>query len=119
MNIFKIKCKIVDSLNNCKYKIYIYDNNKLIYINCTDESGITYFNPQHNGIYKIIVIPPIILRPIYYSKNIYLENNKLQTITFKFKINQSSPIKIKIIDKNYQKLPIEKGVIKLWLSHMK
>ncbi|MBP3635891.1 MAG: hypothetical protein J6J17_05540 [Bacilli bacterium] len=114
----KIKCKVLDSIDEYKFNIKIYDSyNTLIYCGNTDESGTMYFKPKYYGVYKVIITNKKNIYPRKLCSSILIYNNYCHTFLFSFYKclkNKNNPITIILTDKNYKNLPIEKGEILLW-----
>lgn len=113
----KLKCLVRNCLTSYKYDIKIYDSNGLLVFNGkTNDYGFIYFEAKNWEVYKIEIEPPIRIYPSIIKKYFIFKENSCDTITFIF--YKILPIVIKLIDKNYRNLPIEKGEIILWQDHI-
>lgn len=116
--IIKIKCLLCNSIDIYKYEIFIYDiDGNIVYNGKTNDKGYILFKVPYLGIYKIIIKAEKNICPKIISEKILIHKNCPNTILFTFKKlnkNYLSPITIKLTDKNYKNLPIEKGEIRLW-----
>lgn len=106
-----IKCLFEDSIDIEKFYISIFDNNKLVCKGTTDKRGIFSFKGKRLNIYKVVCCYKGKKHVINYKTFICVNNCHDICLYFKKNINFSSPITILLTDKNYQGLPIEKGMV--------
>lgn len=118
---FKIKCLASNTLCIYNYHIIIYDSDFfLVYDGYTNKLGYITFCPQYYKIYHFVIISPKIKNGLIH-KCIVFTNSSCDTIIIEFSILEkiSHSITLYLLDKNYENLKIEKGMIRLWPNHMK
>lgn len=111
MKYIKIKCKAINDLNTCKYHVIILNNKNIIFDGYTKET--IYLNLKI-GIYNIVIIP-CNNKSNKICSTFIVDDNSCNTFNFVF--YKKNPITIKITDKNYKGLPIEKGKIIIWQNN--
>lgn len=114
----KIICYIVNSFSNIPFEVNIYNKNKeLISKGKTDKYGIFNFCSFSCEIYQIIVKSSHKNIFPYQKTQIIYIHSCTKILPFIFFTSIPKPhrlITLKLIDKNYKNLPIEKGEIKIW-----
>lgn len=100
------KIIVLNSISNIK----IYDGNNIVCDRICN--GYILFKGKINKIYKIVITSK-------YGCIIssFIVNKNLNTIIYSFNQNSHKIVTFKLYDSNYENLPIEKGVIKLWQNH--
>lgn len=114
----KIKCLVSNSLDIYKYHIKIYDSKgNIICDSSADDRGVLYFEPKYFEVYKVVVNIRAKIYPNKIIRNVIFTDNGCDTLVFAFK--KLCPIVIKLTDKNYRNLKVEKGEIILWQDHIR
>lgn len=115
----KIRCLLCNCIAYYPYHILIYNHKQhLIYDGFTTKYGVLDFDFPEYGLYKIVIKSNNSWIPKVNKKSIFLSPNcsDLLIFTLHSYCNSKSkdPITIRLTDRNYKGLPIEKGEIKLW-----
>lgn len=98
-----------------KYHVMIYDSLGSLILDCFTVNGKLLFEVPKDGVYKIIVVPPI----MYNTKclNVIIGGNSCKILLFSFERNNNKTVTLTLTDRNYQGLPIKKGGIFLCKIH--
>lgn len=98
--------------NYLRNKVFIYDEDNLVYENIIVNNNIFTFCGKLNKLYMLKVINGSCI----YKKNFVISNSYNEPYVFIFDSNRHL-ITIYLYDANYGNLQIEKGVINLWQNH--
>ena len=106
-----IICLVDDSILSYKFNIKVSKDNKLI---CKKNINKIFFYAECYKLYKIQVNTNNNLYPKTKCQNIVFTPTNCSKILINFSTENMVPITLKVTDKNYKGLLIEKGEITLW-----
>lgn len=115
-----IKCIANKYLNECNYYVFVYLSNKVIFQGYLNSSKILNLKLLPCKYYKIIILGNTYLLPQKYIADVFVNNDDIQNYIFFFDLKKIlTSINVKVTDKYYKSLPIEKGELKLSQQYMK